>query len=262
MATMMMMQAAGRKRDERGRYMGDDGGRMEMRENRTESARSGGDMRMPTIYPRRAEGSENRRSDREMGGQGWVVWDHDQPDHQEHHPRHDVPHNPYADESRMENRRYGGEARMAYDGGYNNITDMRRYSSLNQGDDGKGTHRQMTQHRQIGFQKSHDALDREDAEEWVRSMKGADGSTGGKWKNINDVKPLAQMVGMAGEQKLPEFYAIINAMYSDYSKVAKKHGVDRPEFYADLAKAWLNDEDAMEGKAALYYECIVRKDKE
>ena len=35
----------------------------------------------------------------------------------------------------------------------------------------------------------------------------------------------------------------MNVMYSDYYGVAAKYGLDRPEFYADLAKAFLMDLD-------------------
>ena len=41
---------------------------------------------------------------------------------------------------------------------------------------------------------------------------------------------------------------------------AKKYGVDRPEYYADLAKAFLHDKDYKgkpEEKLWYYYNCIV-----
>lgn len=114
------------------------------------------------------------------------------------------------------------------------------------------THRHITQNRSSG------KLTMQDADTWVRSMRAADGTVGGRWKNICDVKPLADRMGLPSEEMV-EFFAIINAMYSDYCKVAKKHGVDKPEFYADLAKAWIHDEDAEENKAMLYYDCIVKK---
>lgn len=48
------------------------------------------------------------------------------------------------------------------------------------------------------------------------------------------------------------------SVYSDYCAVAKKHGVNNVDFYADLAKAWLHDKDAVKDKAAAYYEYIVK----
>lgn len=51
-------------------------------------------------------------------------------------------------------------------------------------------------------------------------------------------------------------------MYSDYYGVAAKYGIDRPEFYDDLAKAFLMDKDAggAEAKMAEYYHGIVKRD--
>lgn len=58
-------------------------------------------------------------------------------------------------------------------------------------------------------------------------------------------------------------YLAMNMVYSDYCKVAKKYGVDTPEFYADMAKAFLRDKDfdgKPEEKLYLYYKSIVEKD--
>ena len=71
---------------------------------------------------------------------------------------------------------------------------------------------------------------------------------------------------MAKARNVPEvmheaYYAVINALHDDYHHVAKAHGVDRPEFYADMAKAWLMDEDAVNNKACAYWRHIVRHDE-
>ncbi len=52
----------------------------------------------------------------------------------------------------------------------------------------------------------------------------------------------------------------MNMMYSDYYSVGVKYGVDRPEFYADLAKAFLFDKDspAPAEKLAEYYHEVVK----
>ena len=54
----------------------------------------------------------------------------------------------------------------------------------------------------------------------------------------------------------------MNVMYSDYYGVAAKYGLDRPEFYADLAKAFLMDKDAggPEEKMAGYYYGVVKRE--
>lgn len=106
-----------------------------------------------------------------------------------------------------------------------------------------------------GRASSEEGLDERTAHEWSKKMKNADGSMGAHWTK-EQVKPYMQNVGYQGDEI--EFWIIMNAMYSDYCKVAKKYGVDRPEYYAEIAKAWLDDKDAVPDKAAAYYECIVK----
>lgn len=104
-------------------------------------------------------------------------------------------------------------------------------------------------------------FDRRTAEEWVHSMRNSDPAhpTGGRW-TMDELKPLAQKYGIPTDgEAYYEFYAMTNAMYSDYAEVAKKFGISSPEFYACMAKAWLKDKDAMDGKTALYYRYIVKK---
>lgn len=55
-----------------------------------------------------------------------------------------------------------------------------------------------------------------------------------------------------------EFYVALNAMYSDYCEVAKKLGVDKPEFYIFMAKAFLDDKDAGPHKLRKYMETIPK----
>ena len=104
-------------------------------------------------------------------------------------------------------------------------------------------------------------LTREQAIEWVSGMHGEDPAvpSGGKW-TPEQVKPYAQKQGVKpdGEPGL-EFWAVMNAMYSDYYDVAKRYNVASPDFFADMAKAFLTDKDALEGKAERYYKSIVRK---
>ena len=104
-------------------------------------------------------------------------------------------------------------------------------------------------------------LTRADAENWVAGLQNEDAAKprGGKW-TPEQVKPYAQKQGIKpdGEPGL-EFWAVMNAMYSDYYDVAKRYNVASPDFFADMAKAFLTDKDAMEGKAARYYKSIVRK---
>ena len=62
-------------------------------------------------------------------------------------------------------------------------------------------------------------------------------------------------------QKAPEcdfisLFATMNMLYSDYSEVAKKHGVDNTDFYVDMAKAFLEDPDGRPDKISAYIHCM------
>ena len=55
-----------------------------------------------------------------------------------------------------------------------------------------------------------------------------------------------------------EYYVAVNAMYSDYCETAKKMGMDKPEFYAMLAKDFLKDKDAKPHKLRNYMENVPK----
>lgn len=55
-----------------------------------------------------------------------------------------------------------------------------------------------------------------------------------------------------------EYYVAINAMYSDYCETAKKMNMDKPEFYAMMAKDFLKDKDAGPHKLRKYMETIPK----
>jgi hypothetical protein len=110
-----------------------------------------------------------------------------------------------------------------------------------------------------GHRGTHQKMTREMAEDWVNSMEGSDPAKqhGGKW-TTEQIKPIAQKYGVPTEgDRFWEFYAVMNAMYSDYYPVAKKYNVLTPDFFADLAMAFISDKDAVENKAAVYYDCLV-----
>ena len=80
-------------------------------------------------------------------------------------------------------------------------------------------------------------------------------------KNEAQLRTMAQ--NLAKERNITcdpnDFWAVMNMMYSDYCQVAKRQSVDTPGFYADMAKAFLEDSDAVDGKAYLYWDCIADK---
>ena len=104
-------------------------------------------------------------------------------------------------------------------------------------------------------------LTEDDAHQWVEHMESdnPEHRKGGRW-SMEEARALASKIGWSMDtQTAIEFYAVLNAMYSDYSMVLKKYGMSSPEFYADMAKAWLCDKDAKTGKAGLYFEHIVKR---
>ena len=96
----------------------------------------------------------------------------------------------------------------------------------------------------------------DDAKAWTARMKNADGSTGAHW-TLDQTTELMQRRGINCNPV--KFWVAMNAVYSDLSEVAERHGVGNDEFYADMAKSfWLCDKDAVEDKLAAYYENVVK----
>lgn len=102
--------------------------------------------------------------------------------------------------------------------------------------------------------KKHDKFTREDADEWTEKMKNADGSTGRHW-TFEQTEQVRKQHGYDCDPN--EFYAALNMIYSDYYKIGKDFNLNSVDFYAAMAHAFLDDEDAGENKLAKYYECIV-----
>lgn len=104
-------------------------------------------------------------------------------------------------------------------------------------------------------------LDRAKLHEWVNGMDNADGSHGAHWsKDQTTAVGRSYGIDFDGDISAECWYTALNMMYSDYYPTAAKFGVDRPEFYASLAKDFLCDKDAPGGaKAKLegYYRGIV-----
>lgn len=115
-----------------------------------------------------------------------------------------------------------------------------------------------TSEKHMGYADSsmEEPMSKEAAMEWTKSMKNADGTSGPHWT-------MEQTEQIREQQKIQcdkaEFFATINMMYSDYCKVAKKFNVSTMEFYAAMAKAFLDDKDAEPGKLMRYYDYIVEK---
>lgn len=120
-----------------------------------------------------------------------------------------------------------------------------------------------TVYRQGGRMSGHGSgsggrpFDRELAQEWCQRMQNADGTTGPHW-------PLEQTETVRAQHGVNcdplAFWVAMNMIYSDYSKVAEKLGINKMEFYVCMAKAFLEDKDARNQggeKLAKYYEYVV-----
>ena len=106
-------------------------------------------------------------------------------------------------------------------------------------------------------------MSHKDIENWKNHMKNQDGTMGEHFKK-DQVMQAARQIGVNPEEYGEHIFPLVmNMMYSDYCAVAKKFGLDRPDFYAELAKAFLNDKDfggEPEEKVFLYYKCIAEQE--
>lgn len=98
---------------------------------------------------------------------------------------------------------------------------------------------------------------REMAQEWVHGMKNTDGTTGPHWTMEKTEEVRAQR-GINCEPLA--FWVAMNMIYSDYAKVAEKINANSIDFYAYMAKAFLEDKDTRNQggeKLARYYKYVV-----
>ena len=117
----------------------------------------------------------------------------------------------------------------------------------------------VKEHMQEADEEREKRLTHEEAVRWVNSMVSDDPTSphGGKW-SMEQIMPVAIKYGVPTEgERFLEFWVTMNAMYSDYYLVAKKHNVLTPDFFADLTMAFINDKDAVKNKVKAYYEHIV-----
>ncbi len=179
---------------------------------------------------------KQKRSDR--NGRDWADHDRRRYDHDDDWSR--------MDPERRGSHRYARNGAEDWHDRERGRDPMKRYDFALQG---AMTHKDGTR-RSGGI-----TFDLETAKEWTEGMQNEDGSRGPHWTRDQTDQVLAQK----GYDCDPtEFFAILNNVYSDYSAVAKKHGVNNIDFYVDLAKAWLCDKDAVKNKAAAYFEYVVK----
>lgn len=253
-----------RRRDSRGRYMEDNDDRRMGNDHSTY-------MGMETPEMRRRRDSRGRYMEHEDGNR--MAYEGNQGNESAYRPWPEPHIPPYLDRPGMEDgsrmrdhnivniRDYQDKRRIGFgenrdEGGEDMRLYGRRYNP-----DRMSMGRSAPQSHMMGYADGEDGdhLTREEAEKWVKGMKSEDGKTGGRWP-YQEIKQYAGNFGIQGEDKVIEFYAVMNALYTDYCKVAKKHGVDKVDFWADMAKAFIYDKDANPGKVKMYYECIAKHD--
>lgn len=109
-----------------------------------------------------------------------------------------------------------------------------------------------------GAEDARGNFDRETAMRWMERMENADGSAGPHW-TMEQTAAVADSMGIHGVEPWA-WGAAMNMAYSDYYPVAVDFGLNRPDFYAALAKAFLLDKDGPgpEEKLLRYYENVAK----
>lgn len=240
---MLMVAKAGQGgRMERG-YGGrmETGNRMAGDYSPMESRRMGGDDRM-AYAPEMRRRRDSRG--RYMGGDDGTRMEYGASEAYRPWPEPHIP--PYLnDRQRMEH-----EPQRMRDKNIVNIRDYqdkRRTIGFEQdGADPRRMHSGQMSGRLEGIvvAEGHGKLTREKAEKWVKTMHGSDPKVRGEMWSYDDAKVLAEERGIPTDgQDMIDFYVVLNMVYNDYAKVAKDHGIDTEDYFADLACAWLYDPD-------------------
>lgn len=112
-----------------------------------------------------------------------------------------------------------------------------------------------------GKTRAGSKIDQNEATGWAERMVNADGSTGPHWA-VEQTDAIANNHGIRWEDTSRwAWYAAINMLYSDYCQVATEYGLNRPDFYATLAKAFLMDPDGPGPEEKIKrYHMMVAKD--
>ena len=109
-------------------------------------------------------------------------------------------------------------------------------------------------------------LKKEDLKHWKKSLENADGTMGEHF-TMEQIMGAAEKLGVKFEEyDEKEFCLVVNMLYSDYCEALKGIIPQDKELhaYVKMAKAWLEDEDALQGseRLAMYYYCIVEAAEE
>lgn len=118
------------------------------------------------------------------------------------------------------------------------------------------------EHLQAGaYHHGCDGISPDEGKRWADQMQNADGSVGAHW-TMEQTDAVVEERGVSLVDVLRWAWGVtMNMMHSDDYAVAAEFGVDRPEFYAALAQAFLMDKDAPapEEKLCAYYKSIASR---
>ncbi len=219
-----------------------------------------GSRRDPPRYPDRMEGRFRDREGRERYDDGRFAPQNRAPMEREVYPESNGPYLPpyYQEASRYPLREEKPRNKIGFsvDGEMERLPNefpeeypmSMRHSSANEMESRKG------RERVSGYTESRPKLGKELAMEWAQGMENEDGTHGPHW-TMEQTKQVQAQQGIDCDPV--EFFLAINMMYSDYVKVAKKLGVNKVDFYACMAKAFLDDKDAGPDKIGRYFEYVV-----
>lgn len=274
----MVAAAASRKRDSRGRYMEAPDHRMDGGYDRPE-----GNYTRINDQPemRRRRDSRGRYMEADEGPNMDVGYNSPMGNYGRYRPWPEPHIPPYLNEPEMRDERNiqpGRERRGSVELEYEpvhmrdkNIVNIRDYQDKRRIGFGENRmhmdgHERREDHQHHSEGDAHhtgaypmtEQLTNETATAWVDGMKNADPEhpTGAKWSK-ETTKSLAIKHGFNTPESQLEFWAVMNMMYSDYAEIAKKHNVSTMDFYADMAKAWMRDKDAVKHKTAAYIACCT-----
>ena len=99
-------------------------------------------------------------------------------------------------------------------------------------------------------------VDERQAMEWVHGMQSPE--SGRPMPAFKPEEAEALRKAHCPECDKWEFFVALNMKYSDLYEAAKKLNMDKPEFYAHMAKAFLCDKDAGPHKLQKYMEIIPK----
>lgn len=96
----------------------------------------------------------------------------------------------------------------------------------------------------------HREFTENDAREWAKQMNPAP-----RW-SLGETTAVMSQYNYRHRPFV--FWIVMNLLYSDYGKIFLKHNIDKPEIWADMANAFIEDQDAADDKVGRYWRDIVK----